>query len=83
MRRAYPFLLVAVALGCTEHRIEVAPIKVKPIKATVNVNIKVDRKLERFFAFEDKIRKQEGNAASGEADPSKSDSAASEEGDDS
>jgi hypothetical protein len=52
-------LLVALALsllaGCTRHEIEarhdvqVAPIEVKPIHITIDLNIKVDRALDDFF----------------------------------
>lgn len=52
-------LLVAMALlllpGCTRHKIEakhdvqVAPIEIKPIHITIDLNIKVDRALDDFF----------------------------------
>jgi hypothetical protein len=35
--------------GCTRHKVEVAPIEVKPIHITVDVNVKVDRALDNFF----------------------------------
>lgn len=41
--------------GCTQHTVKVEPIEVKPIHMTVDVNIKVDRELDQFFAFEDEI----------------------------
>ena len=38
------------AAGCaTQHRVEVAPVEVKPIHITIDVNIKVDRALDDFF----------------------------------
>jgi len=38
------------AAGCaTQHRVEVAPMEVKPIHITIDVNIKVDRALDDFF----------------------------------
>ena len=38
------------AAGCaTQHRVEVAPLEVKPIHITIDVNIKVDRALDDFF----------------------------------
>lgn len=53
-----------VLAGCnTAHKVEtdntvnvkVDPIEVKPIYATVDINIKVDRELDDFFEFEDDI----------------------------
>ena len=35
--------------ACTQHKVEVAPVEVKPIHITIDVNIKVDRALEDFF----------------------------------
>ena len=48
----------AILPGCTHHTIDVQPIRVEPIHLTVDVNVKVDRELDRFFDFE-----QEGAAA--------------------
>lgn len=42
--------LTLAALGCTHHTVEV-----KPIYMTVDVNIKVDQQLDRFFDFEDEM----------------------------
>jgi hypothetical protein len=36
--------------------VTVDPIEVKPIYITMDVNIKVDRQLDQFFAFEDKYQ---------------------------
>jgi hypothetical protein len=41
-----------LAAGCLSHQIETAPIEVKPIHVTVDVNVKVQRELEEFFDFE-------------------------------
>jgi hypothetical protein len=41
------------ASACTSHRVQVDPIEVKPIHLTVDVNIKIDRELDQFFAFEE------------------------------
>ena len=48
------FLLLAVVLfalfqSCTQHKVEVAPVEVKPIHITIDVNVKVDRALDDFF----------------------------------
>lgn len=52
-------LWVFIAAGCTQHRVEVAPVEVKPIHITIDVNVKVDRALDNFFgeidAAEEKI----------------------------
>ncbi len=50
-----PFLLLLMA-GCTQHKVEtksqveVAPVEIKPIHITIDVNIKVDRALDDFFS---------------------------------
>ena len=50
-----PFLLIMMA-GCTQHKVEtksqveVAPVEVKPIHITIDVNIKVDKALDDFFS---------------------------------
>jgi Skp family chaperone for outer membrane proteins len=52
-------LFVLIAAGCTQHKVEVAPVEVKPIHITIDVNVKVDRALDNFFedidAAEEKI----------------------------
>jgi hypothetical protein len=49
---------VLTAAGCTQHKVEVAPVEIKPIHITIDVNVKVDRALDDFFgdidAAEDK-----------------------------
>ena len=55
-----PAILAIMAFqGCTEHKVEVAPVEVKPIHITIDVNVKVDRALDDFFddidAEEEKI----------------------------
>ena len=42
-------LLVCFVIGCTQHKVEVAPVEVKPIHITIDVNVKVDRALDDFF----------------------------------
>lgn len=53
-------LLVLTTAGCTQHRVEVAPVEVKPIHITIDVNVKVDRALDNYFgdidAAEDQIK---------------------------
>jgi hypothetical protein len=49
-------LLLLMTLGCTKHQVEtksqveVAPIEIKPIHITIDVNIKVDKALDDFFS---------------------------------
>jgi hypothetical protein len=38
-----------VFAGCTQHKVEVAPVEVKPIHITIDVNVKVDKALDDFF----------------------------------
>ena len=42
-------LLLVVLQGCTQHKVEVAPVEIKPIHITIDVNIKVDKALDDFF----------------------------------
>lgn len=35
--------------ACTHHKVEVAPVEVKPIHITIDVNVKVDKALDDFF----------------------------------
>jgi len=44
-------VIILTPLACTRHKVdvEVAPIEVKPIHITVDVNVKVDRALDNFF----------------------------------
>jgi hypothetical protein len=56
--------IIAVALlltpyGCgSTHKVEVAPVEVKPIHITIDVNVKVDRELDDFFSDIDKQKEQ-------------------------
>ena len=53
-------VLVLTTAGCTQHKVEVAPVEVKPIHITIDVNVKVDRALDDYFgdidAAEDQIQ---------------------------
>lgn len=51
-KSAYLFLAVVLFLvlpNCTRHKVEVAPVEVKPIHITIDVNVKVDKALDDFF----------------------------------
>ena len=54
MTKKMSSLLAAIffllAIGCsTQHKVEVAPVEVKPIHITIDVNVKVDKALDDFF----------------------------------
>jgi len=60
------YLLVAALIflatpSCMTHKVEVAPVEIKPIHITIDVNVKVDKALDDFFgkidAAEEKIDK--------------------------
>ena len=42
-------LLILVLQSCTQHKVEVAPVEIKPIHITIDVNVKVDKALDDFF----------------------------------
>jgi hypothetical protein len=42
-------LIFLISYGCTQHKVEVAPVEIKPIHITIDVNIKVDKALDDFF----------------------------------
>ena len=49
-------LLLLVTFGCTKHevetrsKVELAPVEIKPIHITIDVNIRVDKALDDFFS---------------------------------
>ena len=49
-------LLLLMSLGCMKHQVEtksqveVAPLEIKPIHITIDVNIRVDKALDDFFS---------------------------------
>ena len=55
MIKKLSFLLAGIiflaAPGCTQHKVavEVAPVEIKPIHITIDVNVKVDKALDDFF----------------------------------
>ena len=58
------FLAALMSFGCTRHEIEtksevaIAPVEIKPIHITIDINIKVDRALEDFFGDIDKASEE-------------------------
>jgi hypothetical protein len=47
-----------LASNCTKHKVEMAPVEVKPIHITIDVNVKVDRALDDFFSDVDAAEKK-------------------------
>ena len=54
---AMPLLVVAASCARldTTSQVDVKPIEVKPIHITVDVNVRIDRELDNFFAFEEEV----------------------------
>jgi Skp family chaperone for outer membrane proteins len=48
--------LIFISQACTQHRVEIAPVEVKPIHITIDVNVKVDKALDNFFGDIDKAQ---------------------------
>jgi hypothetical protein len=58
---------ILTAAGCTQHKVEVAPVEIKPIHITIDVNVKVDRALDDFFGDIDTAEDQiEGSSKASE-----------------
>lgn len=49
-----PLLLLP---ACTQHRVEVAPVEIKPIHITVDVNVKIEKEIDNYFG--DLFKKEE------------------------
>ena len=53
MPKSITLLLAAITImmstSCTRHKVEVAPVEIKPIHITIDVNVKVDKALDDFF----------------------------------
>ncbi len=59
-------LLAGTCAACTQHRVEVAPVEVKPIHITIDVNVKIDREIDDYFGDlfeqEEALRQEQENA---------------------
>ena len=44
--------LALLACSCIEHKVQSAPIEIKPIHITMDINLRVQRELDEFFDFE-------------------------------
>jgi hypothetical protein len=51
-------LALLLLAGCTRHEVTVAPVEIKPIHITIDVNLKVDRALDNFFGDLDEAQTQ-------------------------
>ena len=51
-------LIFLISYGCTQHKVEVAPVEVKPIHITIDVNVKVDKALDDFFGDVDSVEEK-------------------------
>jgi hypothetical protein len=57
-------LVLLLTPACTRHkvethsRVELAPVEVKPIHITIDINIRVDRALDDFFGDLDEAREE-------------------------
>jgi len=53
---SFSILLLLMTLGCTKHQVEtksqveVAPVEIKPIHITIDINIRVEKALDDFFS---------------------------------
>ena len=59
-------LIFLISYGCTQHKVEVAPVEVKPIHITIDVNVKVDKALDNFFDDIDSQEEQIDSSSSTE-----------------
>lgn len=59
-------LLAGTTAACTRHHVEVAPVEVKPIHITIDVNVKIDREIDDYFGDlfeqEEQLREQQQKA---------------------
>ena len=53
-------LIFLIFYSCTQHKVEVAPVEVKPIHITIDVNVKVDKALDDFFGDVDSVEEKIG-----------------------
>ncbi len=51
------FLVTSLSACYTQHKVELAPVRVEPIHITIDVNIRVQKALDDFFGDLDKQAK--------------------------
>ena len=59
-------ILIITTQACTQHKVEVAPVEIKPIHITIDVNVKVDKALDDFFSDIDQKEESADKAPSAE-----------------
>ena len=59
----FSIALIAPLTGCRGPTVNVQPIKIEPIHITMDINIKVDKQLDNFFDFEEKLEAAPAPAA--------------------
>jgi len=52
------WVVVALLASSCGHTVDVKPIRVEPIHVTMDVNIRVDKELDQFFAFEEELQSE-------------------------
>jgi hypothetical protein len=52
--RCWLLALTALAGGCFSHTVQSAPIEIKPIHITMDINLRVQKELDEFFDFEER-----------------------------
>ena len=57
-------ILIIMTQACTQHKVEVAPVEIKPIHITIDVNVKVDKALDDFFSDIDQTEESADKAPS-------------------
>ena len=59
------FGILALPFACqTKHEVSVAPVEVKPIHITIDVNVRIDKELDDFFDDIDEVEEELENSAS-------------------
>jgi len=57
-------LLFPILQSCITHKVEVAPVEIKPIHITIDVNVKIEKALEDFFGEIDNAEEKIDKASS-------------------
>jgi len=59
-------LILSMCACRTSHKVEVAPMEIKPIHITIDVNVKVDKELDNFFSDLDEAEASDSEMSSTE-----------------
>ena len=57
-------MMFCLISACTQHKVEVAPVEIKPIHITIDVNVKIDKALDDFFGDIDETAESIENKSS-------------------